>query len=142
MTLLAVLAGCGPSTSPGDPRGEPVAVTGGEPAEVEDGAPAEGTQATEELFLGLTEWSIETAGRTVLPGTVRVVITNAGATGHDVVIHGQEGSWATPVLGPGERHEMVIETVAGEELELICTVTGHADHGMRTTLSVAGPEGG
>lgn len=93
-------------------------------------------RATDELRLGLTEWSVETGGVRLLPGEVRVTVTNAGGTRHDVVIHGEEGSWASPVLDPGESHDMVITTVPGEKLHLVCTLTGHESQGMHTGIDV------
>ncbi|MFC7402806.1 hypothetical protein [Citricoccus sp. GCM10030269] len=93
-------------------------------------------QAVSELRLGLTEWSIETGGVRLSPGTVTVQVTNTGGTRHDVVIQGEEGTWASPVLGPGQRHDMTITAVAGEELELVCTLTGHDEQGMHTWIAV------
>lgn len=99
---------------------------------------AQGGPATDQLRLGLTEMNIEDGGVALLPGQVQVEVTNAGGMGHDVVVHGEEGTWATPVLGPGESHEMVITTVAGEQLHLVCTVTGHEAQGMHTRIDVVG----
>ena len=93
--------------------------------------------ATDRLRLGLTEWSIETGGARLIPGEVRVEVTNAGGASHDVVIHGEQGSWASPELDPGDTHVMSITAVAGEELELICTLVGHHAQGMHTTIAVA-----
>ncbi|WP_146252068.1 hypothetical protein [Xylanimonas oleitrophica] len=89
------------------------------------------------LRVGLTEWSIETGGAVAAAGDVTVVVTNTGATGHDVVVRGRLGDWGTPVLAPGEEHELRIQTEAGETLELVCTVTGHHAAGMTAELRVA-----
>lgn len=105
----------------------------GQPAQPAQPAPKE---PTDELRLGLNEWSVETAGATLLPGEVQVVVTNAGGTGHDVVIHGRQGTWASPVLAPGEVHEMTITVAPGETLELVCTLEGHHAQGMHTTIDV------
>ncbi|GAA1146090.1 cupredoxin domain-containing protein [Nesterenkonia lutea] len=112
-----------------------------EPAEALAGtasasAAATSAPATSELLLGLTEWSVETGGITVLAGPVDVRVTNTGGTSHDVVIHGEQGSWATPALDPGETYEMEIFAVEGEELHLVCTLTGHEAQGMHTRIPV------
>lgn len=107
--------------------------TGPEPAGTTG---ASGTPVSS-LRLGLTEWAIQASADQVAPGTVEVLVTNAGGTGHDVVVTGQAGEWATPVLGPGETYELTLETVAGEELSLVCTVAGHHAAGMHSTLPVA-----
>lgn len=103
----------------------------------EEPRPAHSAAATDRLRLGLTEWSIETGGAQLIPGEVRVEVTNTGGASHDVVIHGEQGSWASPELDPGETHVMAITVSAGEELELICTLVGHHAQGMHTTIAVA-----
>lgn len=89
------------------------------------------------LRLGLTEWSIEASASLLAPGTVEVVVTNTGGTGHDVRITGEAGTWATPVLATGEQAELTLQTTPGEELSLDCTVAGHHAAGMHRTLTVA-----
>ncbi|MFC8923071.1 hypothetical protein [Cellulosimicrobium sp. NPDC057127] len=100
-------------------------------------APADGGPVTDHVRVGLTEWTVETGGVRASVGEVTLVVTNTGATGHDVVVQGTRGTWGTPVLDPGESHEIVVETVPGEVLDLVCTVTGHHAAGMSTTLAVA-----
>ena len=97
----------------------------------------EGQALASTLRLGLTEWSIEASATLLAPGTVEVVVTNAGGTGHDVSITGEAGTWATPVLAPGEQAELTLQTTPGEELSLVCTVGGHHAAGMHRTLTVA-----
>jgi plastocyanin len=104
----------------------------GQPGDARDDGPV-----TDHVRIGLTEWTVETGGVRASAGEVTLVVTNTGATGHDVVVHGSEGTWGTPVLEPGESHEVVVETVPGEVLDLVCTVTGHRAAGMSTTLAVA-----
>lgn len=115
-----------------------LAACGDEETEVTDNAPTSDDQTpAEALRLGLTEWSIEASASVLVPGTVEVVVTNAGGTGHDVSITGEAGTWATRVLAPGEQTEFSIQTVPGEELSLVCTVAGHHSAGMHRTVSVA-----
>lgn len=105
----------------------------------DDGAPAPHMSGvvTSTLRIGLTEWSIETGGAVPAAGEVAVLVTNTGAMGHDLVVEGERGTWRTPVLDPGEQHELTVTAVAGETLGLICGVSGHHAAGMSAELDVA-----
>lgn len=92
---------------------------------------------SEEIRIGLTEWTIETGNAQAAPGDVRLLVTNTGATRHDLVVTGEHGTWATPYLRPGEQHEMDIHVAGGEELALTCSLTGHHAQGMHTNLPAA-----
>lgn len=114
----------------------PLAACGSDDAPA--GSPPDDAQVpASTLRLGLTEWSIEASATLLAPGTVEVVVTNTGGTGHDVSISGAAGTWATPVLAPGEQAELTLQTTPGEELSLVCTVAGHHTAGMHRTLTVA-----
>ena len=93
--------------------------------------------------IGLTEWEIVTEGRPFAAGDVRLVVTNAGAAPHDVAVRveGEERA-VTPVLDPGEVHELSFVVAADERVELWCTVTGHHAAGMHTVLDVVAGEAG
>lgn len=116
LVLLVILAGC--ARQP--------AVT----------APAP-TRTSAELRIGLTEYHIETGPVRAASGDVRLRVTNAGAAAHDLVVKGSLGSWATPVLAPGQQDELRIQAAPGEQLELVCTLTGHHSQGMHAELPVA-----
>lgn len=88
------------------------------------------------LSIGLTEWSIETGPVQAAEGPVLITVTNAGATKHDLIVIGKEGKWATPILPPGGKHKLSITARAGEQLKLVCTLTGHHDQGMRAEIPV------
>jgi hypothetical protein len=105
----------------------------------DDGAPdpAMSGVVTSTLRVGLTEWSIETGGAIPAAGELAVAVTNTGATGHDLVVRGTHGTWQTPVLAAGERHELTVTAEAGETLELTCSVSGHHAAGMSAELDVA-----
>ncbi|RLV56282.1 hypothetical protein D9V41_07590 [Aeromicrobium phragmitis] len=114
LLILAVVAGCG-SSAPAPPSTEPLS----------------------DIAVGLTEWSVATSTSTAKEGEVRMRVTNAGGTTHDLVVTGERGRWSTPKLAPGEQFELVVEAVAGEQLHLECTRRGHRGQGMWTTLDVA-----
>ncbi|MBE1874118.1 hypothetical protein [Myceligenerans pegani] len=100
-------------------------------------SPAPSAAPTDTLRVGLTEWSIETGDAVPASGRLTVLVTNVGATGHDLVVRGARGTWGTPVLAPGERHELTVTAVPGETLELDCSVSGHHAAGMSAELDVA-----
>jgi hypothetical protein len=115
LALVGVLAaGCGVSDEVIGPVGEPAA----------------------EVPVGLTEWAIVLGETGPAPGPVTLVVTNAGGTVHDLVVEGRLGRWQTPMLGPGESHELLITADAGEALHLECTVPGHHGQGMHLYLTV------
>jgi hypothetical protein len=87
--------------------------------------------------VGLTDFAVTSRPLTVLPGTVRLQVTNAGATVHDLVVTGAAGEWRTPILRPGQVAQLEISAEAGERLELWCSVAGHDAAGMRSVLAVA-----
>jgi hypothetical protein len=96
-----------------------------------------------EQRVGLTEWEIITEGRPLSPGDIRLVVTNAGSAPHDLAARiGGEDRAVTPVLGPGEAHELSFTVAADERVELWCTVTGHRSAGMHTVLDVVAGGGG
>lgn len=133
-SAIASSASCARATAPEQaPPGMPQV---GSPA-----TPTGPTTAPEdhEIRVGLTEWSIEIAEDLFPAGTFRLVVTNTGATGHDLVVRGRGGVWGTPVIPPGQSAELEITAVAGETLEALCTVTGHHSAGMHRLVEVAGP---
>lgn len=90
-----------------------------------------------EIRIGLSEWSIHTGGAVAEPGEVRLIVTNAGATAHDLTVEGERGSWRTPMIGPGEQARLTVDAAPAETLALDCSVPGHHDNGMYGTLEVA-----
>lgn len=89
--------------------------------------------------VGLTDFAVTSRPVEVLPGTVRLQVTNAGATLHDLVVRGSSGEWRTPFLRPGQSAELEVTTESGEVLDLWCSVAGHDAAGMRSTLPVGAP---
>jgi hypothetical protein len=98
----------------------------------------QGAPAVSTMRIGLTEWSVVTPSVPVTPGEVSLEVTNAGATAHDLLVSGKRGTWRTPLLGPGEKSILIIDTVAGEMLHFDCAVAGHHSAGMHEQVRVAG----
>ncbi|WP_370324221.1 multicopper oxidase domain-containing protein [Euzebya sp.] len=93
-----------------------------------------------EIALTLSEFAIDADVTEVPPyAEVTFTVTNDGVMEHDAVIEGLDG---TEMLGAGETGTFTVEAPASGELEIICTVPGHAAAGMATTIGIAGGEGG
>jgi hypothetical protein len=109
-------------------------------AERSDGAaPAAGgagARPARAVRVGLSEWTIALAPPVARAGRITLSVTNAGATGHDLVVAGRDGSWATKELDPGQRTTLVVRGRAGERLHLWCSIPGHRLQGMDTHLPV------
>ena len=67
---------------------------------------------------------------------VTLKVTNTGGIEHDLSV---ASGPRTPPLKPGESATLHVGKVTGP-LELLCSVPGHADAGMRTTLSIGSGE--
>jgi hypothetical protein len=118
LALVLVLSGCasGARTTAPAPSGPPVS----------------------ELRVGLLEYRLALSAGTVRPGSVTAVVTNAGATAHDVRFRqGDRVLGATEVLSPGGQQVLRVEVGPGVPVELDCTVAGHVEAGMHSTLSVS-----
>lgn len=86
--------------------------------------------------IGLTDFTIATSGVRVVEGTVTLDVTNAGATAHDLRITGDDTDQRTAVLPPGGTTTINVPTTGEDTLTLWCTLPGHRQQGMETTLSV------
>lgn len=100
-------------------------------------APEPSASPSDQIRVGLTEWTIHTATAVAEPGELELVVTNAGGTEHDLVVTGEFGTWRTPLIEPGDRTTLEVAADAEETLHLDCSVPGHHESGMHTTLDVA-----
>lgn len=93
------------------------------------------TPASHQVRVGLTEWQVDVAPTRALAGRVTLVVTNAGATEHDlVVVSGQKG-WSMPALDPGKQARLVVHATAGTPLQLTSRMPGQLHH-MDATIRV------
>jgi hypothetical protein len=90
-----------------------------------------------DVRVGLTEWTIVTSRSAVTPGRVTLLVTNTGATVHDLVVRDSRGTWETPDLSPGERVGLVVRAGPHDTLQLWCSMPGHRAQGMHTTLTTS-----
>ena len=84
--------------------------------------------------VSLTEFAIS-GGLNVPEGPVSVMVTNRGAIGHNLHVRGL--TLGTPDLEPGSSSELDLGELAAGTYELYCTLAGHADAGMKNTLTVS-----
>jgi uncharacterized cupredoxin-like copper-binding protein len=118
---------------------EPPAETGGTVTDEEE-APAEtggGTGSPETVTVAGTEFAFALPSTELDPGPYVFEFENEGQIGHDLAIEGPgvEGE-KTPVIDPGERAEVEVDLRAGS-YDLYCTVPGHREAGMETTVAVS-----
>ncbi len=93
------------------------------------------TPASHRVRVGLTEWQIDVAPTKALAGRVTLVVTNAGATEHDLVVLAGSRGWTLPALDPGQRSRLVVHARPGTPLRLSSTMPGQLHH-MQATLPV------
>jgi hypothetical protein len=105
-------------------------------ADRSDGAPKGDAGPAHAIRVGLSEWTIALAPTVARAGRITLTVTNAGGTGHDLVVAGRDGSWATKELEPGQKTTLVVRGRAGERLHLWCSIPGHRLQGMDTHLPV------
>jgi FtsP/CotA-like multicopper oxidase with cupredoxin domain len=85
------------------------------------------------LEVELGDLFIEPASLQAGPGDLRIRVRNEGQAEHSLSL---EGLGATDMLGPGETATLEIPSVAPGSYLIRCDVPGHADAGMKGTLTV------
>lgn len=102
------------------------------------GAPAPTTgPAADTVRVGLTEWDVAVSAGALAEGHVKLEVTNAGTTAHDLRVSGQGMETTTPMLSSGDTAVVSIQADAGDEILLWCSVPGHREQGMERRLRVA-----
>lgn len=114
LPLVAALAGCGAQSPSGSVR------------------PVSDTPASHRVRVGLTEWQVDVAPAKALAGRVTLVVTNAGATEHDLTVLSGERGWSLPTLDPGEQRHLVVRAKPGTPLQLTSKVPGQLHHMVAT----------
>lgn len=103
-----------------------------DPAPVPTGPPAS------ELRIGMQEYAYSLSVGALAAGPVTVVVTNAGAAAHDVVLRqGDREIGRSDVLSPGDRQTLEVQVERGSPVHLECMLTGHSVAGMHTSVEVA-----
>ncbi|HET8604745.1 MAG TPA: hypothetical protein VFM09_12510 [Marmoricola sp.] len=122
VALLGSVAGCA-----GQPGSSAAAATS---------SPASSSvPAAHRVRVGLTEWQVDVSPTRALPGRITLVVTNAGATEHDLVVRDGGRQWSVPALPPGRQSRIVVHAQAGATLQLSSHQPGQL-HPMAASLPV------
>ena len=99
---------------------------------------ADAAEAGEAQILRVTlkDLAIEPPSLQAPPGPITIEVVNEGQVPHNFAL----GENATPMLQTGESATLEVPSLEAGTYEFICEVAGHADAGMRGTLTVG--EGG
>lgn len=99
-------------------------------------APAVGSAASvQSIDVELGDLFIKPKDLEVQPGPLTINVHNTGATEHNLSL-GPLGK--TEMIPPGESATLEIPSVPAGTHEFLCEVSGHAEGGMKGTLSVGG----
>jgi manganese oxidase len=84
------------------------------------------------LRVTLKDLAMEPPSLRAQPGPITIEVTNEGQAAHNFSVEGQ----ATPMLQPGESATLEVPFLDPGTYAFICEVAGHAEGGMRGTLTV------
>lgn len=98
------------------------------------GGQPSGTPQASAVAVTEKEWTIQFASATLKPGTVKLQVKNDGSIEHNFVIEGT--SVDLEGIQPGTTKEVSVTLKPGT-YTVMCTIAGHAEAGMKTTIIVA-----
>lgn len=98
------------------------------------GGPPAGTAEGSAISVSEKEWTIQFASSTIKPGKVKLQIKNEGTIEHNFVIEGT--SVDLEAIPPGSTKEVSVDLKPGT-YNVLCTIAGHSEAGMKTTITVA-----
>ena len=104
-----------------------------------EAAPGGGAGAGGTVEIALSEFAIAPTTIEVAEGGTLTVV-NDGSAQHDLTV--VDTDVKTELLNGGESTTLDLSSLAAGTYEVICSVPGHADSGMRGTLVVGGASGG
>jgi len=96
---------------------------------------AEATGAAKIVQVQEKEYKISPAAITVAHGKITFAVKNIGKIQHDLSISGPKLAKKTALINPGGAAKLVV-TLAKGKYTLYCSVPGHRQLGMKTTLNV------
>jgi hypothetical protein len=93
---------------------------------------------TTSVGVGLDEFGVAAYRRTVVPGVVKLNVTNLGEDQHDLALRTPGGRILarTAVLLPGERTTVRVRLRGEATHTLVCTLADHEKRGMRARITV------
>ena len=84
-----------------------------------------------------TEWKVALPQKTLRAGSYDITLKNAGKAPHNLVITGENvDNASTAVIGGGKTAKIQVALTPGE-YKFYCSVPGHEDLGMKTTVRVS-----
>ena len=98
-------------------------------------APPAPQASSNDVRVGLTEWDVVASATAVSAGKLRLTVTNAGTTAHDLRVAGATRG-GTRLLAPGESQKVMLDIAVSGTLQLWCDVAGHRAQGMALELPV------
>jgi uncharacterized cupredoxin-like copper-binding protein len=133
--LTVGLAACGGEAATATPPAAPAA-TPTTAAATDNSGTASGGAATE-IKADLKEWGIELSQTEVPAGKVKFVVANAGKFSHDLVVEDASGVVGKTSTFKADAGPQTLEVdLKPGTYKVICDITGHADKGMTTSLTV------
>ncbi len=99
--------------------------------------PSSVTKTTNQVGIILSEWTITPNNLAIPSGNVEFVVTNTGKFGHNLSIS-KDGTeiGKTSTFTSGEGAQTLAVALQPGTYEILCNVPGHADKGMKGTLTV------
>jgi manganese oxidase len=102
------------------------------------GAGEQAAAASTTLAVGLSDFAITPASFSAPPGApITFTVTNDGQTAHTLAVLAAEQTFETPQIAAGESASLEVPALDAGTYDMLCTIPGHADLGMRATLTVA-----
>jgi uncharacterized cupredoxin-like copper-binding protein len=92
------------------------------------------------IAVTLSEFKIDPAAMTASAGDVKLTITNSGTQVHNIQV--AQLNKKSPDIAPGTTATLDLGTVPAGTYQVICAIPGHADAGMKATLTVGGSGSG
>ncbi len=102
-----------------------------------DASASGGGAASTTIDVTLSEFKID-GTLTAEAGDVNLSVANAGTQQHNLVV--EELGTETPLLNAGDSAELALGTLDAGNYTVFCSVPGHRDSGMESTLVVGSPE--
>lgn len=128
------LSACGGDAATATPPPAPTATTA--PAATDNTGSDSAT--AQEVKISLTEWAITPSNVEVNAGRVKFIVTNEGQFTHNVdfLIEGAGEAGKTKDFKSSENPQTLELDLKPGTYNMICSITGHADRGMKGTLVV------
>ena len=105
----------------------------------DDGGGAGSAAASSTIDVSLSEFAID-GNLVAAPGDVTLSVVNTGTQQHDLVV--EPLGARTPILNGGESASLSLGSLDAGEYRLFCSIAGHVESGMDTTLVIGAGGGG